>query len=398
MDESYVFCYRRRGADLLKEVRKGFGLEGLQGLEGKIAADVEDPLPGQPIAVQQRTSMQTAARNLVLPAFMIKDGQEWRPVHYEADILSQVPWEKVDVGALDALTLGEGIPGDAAFRAGLDDEQILVDENSPSDGIVGRAGVWNGSDMDYYFAAHHLRDVMPNPWRGKELAVQAFEALLKRYSAEQVAANYLLILEELRKSVEAQRDSLSQRVFHNLLDNGAMRFLVAADDLNFNRLPETIQQPANSRQANREDGSQYQLSLFERVSEDELNGLENKVATYMDRQERLFFWYRNRARSDYYVQGWKPGRIYADFIFTLRGDEPDTDDAFHRVFVVETKGLHLAHSADTTYKRSVFNICTEHARRQDWAEFVPAMRGKVMRFEVVDEQEWESRLNAMVVG
>ena len=372
--------------------------EYVAGLEGKIAADVEDPLPGQPIDVRQRSSMQTATQNLVLPAFMIKDGPEWRPVHYETDILSRVPWEEVDVGALAALTLGEGIAGDVDLRAGLDDEQILVDENSPSHGVVGRAGVWNGSDMDYYFAAHHLRDVIPNPWRGKELAVQAFEALLKRYPADQVAANYLLILEELRKSVEAQRDSLSQGIFHNLLDNGAMRFLVVADDLHFNRLPDTAQQPTNSRQANREDGSQYQLSLFERVSEDELNGLENKVATYLDQQERLFFWYRNRARSDYYVQGWKPGRIYADFIFTLRGDEPNTDDALHRVFVVETKGLHLVHSADTTYKRSVFDVCTEHAKRQDWAEFVPAMRGKVMRFEVVDEQEWESRLNAMVVG
>ena len=28
------------------------------------------------------------------------------------------------------------------------------------------------------------------------------------------------------------------------------------------------------------------------------------------------------------------------------------------------------------------------ARKADWAEFVPEMRSKVMRFEVVDEDEW----------
>lgn len=33
--------------------------------------------------------------------------------------------------------------------------------------------------------------------------------------------------------------------------------------------------------------------------------------------------------------------------------------------------------------------------KTDWATFVPAMRDKVMRFEVVDESEWEQRLNAM---
>ena len=85
------------------------------------------------------------------------------------------------------------------------------------------------------------------------------------------------------------------------------------------------------------------------------------MATYLDRQERLFFWYRNRARKDYYVQGWKRGRIYADFVVTLRPDEPETDDAFHRVYVLETKGMHLKHAADTEYKRSVFDLCSEHA-------------------------------------
>ena len=65
---------------------------------------------------------------------------------------------------------------------------------------------------------------------------------------------------------------------------------------------------------------------------------------------------------------------------------------------METKGIHMKQSADTDYKRSVFDICTEHASRKDWAELAPAMRGKVMRFEIVDEDEWEQRLNAMLAA
>ena len=49
--------------------------------------------------------------------------------------------------------------------------------------------------------------------------------------------------------------------------------------------------------------------------------------------------------------------------------------------MVETKGVHLKASEDTEYKRSAFDICGEHARKADWAEFVPAMRGKVVCFE-----------------
>jgi len=63
--------------------------------------------------------------------------------------------------------------------------------------------------------------------------------------------------------------------------------------------------PAGVKKANREDGDQFVLDLFGFVAEDELNGLENKVATFLDKQERLFFWYRNRARHDYFVQGWR---------------------------------------------------------------------------------------------
>ena len=49
-------------------------------------------------------------------------------------------------------------------------------------------------------------------------------------------------------------------------------------------------------------------------------------------------------------------------------------------------------------KRRVFDICSEHAARKDWADFVPAMRDndKVVKFEIVDEDEWERPLNSML--
>ena len=392
LDESYVFCFQRRGNDLLQEVRKGFGLEGLQGLEGKIHDDWEEPDEiNHTVTLRQQERFRSAARDLVLPAFMINDRDEWRLVHYESDILSRVPWNEVDVSPLSDLPLGEGRT-DYEVRASLEMEALEPDAEDAGQ----RHGRQDG-DIDYYFAASHLLDVMPNPWRGSEVARRVFGSLLDKHPHELVAANYVFILEELRKRLEGERDRLSQEVFRDLLASGTMRFIVVTDDLEFNRLPSTIK-TAQGRQANREDGSQYEQNLFDLIHEDDLNGLENKVATYLDQQERLFFWYRNRARKDYYVQGWKRGKIYADFIFTLRSDEPDTNDEFHQVFVVETKGLHLKEAVDTAYKRRVFDICSEHAAKKDWSEFVPAMRGRVMNFEVVDEDEWEKRLNAMIAA
>ena len=51
---------------------------------------------------------------------------------------------------------------------------------------------------------------------------------------------------------------------------------------------------------------------------------------------------------------------------------------------------------DTAYKQSVLDICNPHATARNWSEFVPAMKSQVVRFEVVDEDEWQNRLNAIL--
>ena len=429
LDESYVFCFSQRGTGVLQEVRRGLGLEGLQGLEGRVIEDTDRTPDNETLTTRQRQRYRAATRDFVLPAFMIND-DGWRLVHYEADILSRLPWDEIDLSPLDALALGEGQTGEDRLRASLSGEEHLLahragngasrgqhaaarpaapgttgrrrraDVDDADDAAAGadaqQAGPGTADDpVDYFFAAGHLLDLVPNPWRGRELARRAFEGLLERYPAEQVAANHNFVLTELRRQVEMERDRLSREVFGGLLASGDMRFLVVAEDLDFNRLPAELEVP-KAKQANREDGAPYQHNLFDVTTEDDLNQFENKVATYLDTQARLFFWYRNRARKDYYVQGWRPRRIYADFIVALRGDEPGADDAFHQVFVVETKGVHLKASEDTEYKRSVFDVCSDHARSADWAEFVPAMRSRVVRFEIVDEDEWQARLNSML--
>ena len=392
LDESYVFCFQRRGQELLNEVRKGFGLEGLQGLEGRIALDGAGSRRNGLVLHEQRPEFRDSARNLVLPAFMIRDDTDegqggWRLVYYEADILSRIPWGEVDVTPLYDLALEKGERGGLELRAGLDANMQLTHVHE---------GIAANGEIDYYFAASHLLDAMPNPWRGHDLARKVFGTLLDKHPHGRVVANYIFVLEEMRKRLEAERDRLARRVFRELLEDGTMRFMVVTDEMDFNRPPSVIEAHENAKQANRDDGAPFMRSLFDRISEEDMNKLETSVATYLDRQERLFFWYRNRPRKDYFVQGWKRGRIYADFVFTLSVDEPNSQDAFHQVFVMETKGVHLKRSEDTAYKRSVFDLCSEQARKTAWADFVPAMKHKAMRFEVVDEEEWERRLNSLI--
>ena len=160
LDESYVFCFSRRGRELLEEVRKGFGLEGLQGLEGRVVSEDGPARPTEKLATKHRARYRAAAREFVLPAFMIRDVDGWRLVHYEADILSRVCWDDIDLSALVNLELGEGRGGDVLLRTNLTEgvrvqEPGVASRTHPGDHEASDdAGTDDGRDpVDYFFAA-----------------------------------------------------------------------------------------------------------------------------------------------------------------------------------------------------------------------------------------------------
>jgi len=66
------------------------------------------------------------------------------------------------------------------------------------------------------------------------------------------------------------------------------------------------------------------------------------------------------------------------------------------VYVVETKGLHLKDNTKTDYVRKVFDLCTSQAKSRNWTELGLEMQDKVLRFEVLAEDEWEAKLNEVL--
>ena len=119
---------------------------------------------------------------------------------------------------------------------------------------------------------------------------------------------------------------------------------------------------------------------------------KKSVAWYLDDQNRLLFWFRNIPKKDYFVQGWRPGKVYADFIFT---DKDEAGTGCNRVFVVETKGIHLAGNAETEYKKALFNACNDLARETTMSELGMDLEGKEVSFAVVDGEEWQRKFNAL---
>jgi type III restriction enzyme len=310
-----------------------------------------------------------------------------------------VPWGEVKIEPLLKLDLPDEDATGRHTRHGLGREKILLDEEEFERGR--RLDVADAEQPDCAFAASHLLDVMPNPWRGNEIAREVFASLARRYEPRRVLDSYVFVLDEMHRRLMEERDRLARQVFHQLLESGTMRFMVVTDEFAW-RLPKAVKMPKEEPRANRLNGMQYELSLFDQMPASGFNELERSVATFLDAQEPLYFWYRNRSRHDYFVQGWQPHRIYADFIFTT-GREAEAGPEIDRVFVVETKGKHLAgvkdaegKLTDTGYKRDVFTLCTNLATQTRWSELVPFMTSRSMRFEVVDEDGWKARLSELI--
>lgn len=386
LDESYAFCFQRK--DLLDEIRKGFKQEGLEEMQGRVVTDPEGTV-SEPASIFPRRQLKDAVEHLVLPAFVIKDNVEgWRLVSHEADILSRVKWDEADISPVFKLQLSLEEKRDVEVRTGLGENLKELARRAAED-LSGGSG-----QLDYASAAAHLLDVVPNPWIGYEFVERTFCELLKRWKGKErvVANNLVFILEALRQRLELERDRLAEIAFNAALDADEMRFMVVTRDLGMNRLPRKMEIPKSSVRATRLDGSQFEMNLFDPVPADALNTLEREVASFLDEQSKLYFWFRNIPHRGYYVQGWQRSRIYADFIFaTHTGERADA----RKVFVLETKGLHLK-NPNTDYKKSVFAVCNRHAKKRTWNELVPAMRDKEISYEVVFEDEWKKRLNELL--
>jgi len=389
LDESYVFCFQQRADVLLESIRTGFKQEGLGDLHSHVAEDSDDEvLAGEDRIVEIRERFRQAAGHTILPVFVVKGNGHWRPVNYEMDIASHVPWDQVNLEPLMDLRL--------SMVEEKDLEHVTTLADSPHEVVRQREVIRlreGGIRVDSVFMTQQLRDIVANPWQAHRFAKDLLDSFRERADERSITNNFVFLIEELRRNLEHERDRLAEQVFRSLLEKNQLRFLIIGDDLAWT-FPKKIAVKRTAQRLNRKDQSPLQLSLFDLVPEEDLNETEKAVAWYLEDQTRLFFWYRNRVRHDYGIQGWRRNRIYPDFIFTTT-DEAE-DSGYDRVYVVETKGLHLKDADRTVYTRKLFDLCTRQAKARHWTDLGQEMKDKVLRFEVLGEDDWRGKLNGLL--
>jgi type III restriction enzyme len=388
LDECYIYTYKPNAATLVREIKNALESEGLGDIAGRLVSDegIGGDANLKDRDVKYREEFKKFEGKIYLPKFVIQEKESWRDIIFEADILSGIDWEKLDIKEIAEKTLSDKQSKEQELTLGLSkEEKELLEE-------TGRLETKGTLEVDEAFLARQLSDVIPNPWIAFQLGHKALQLLSKKYNKEIIAANFVFVIEELKKILEKEKNKMAEQVFRKLLDNKKLFFFLLKGE-GHHLLPKHIKVKSN-KQLVRSDNSPIQNSLFDYVPDEDLNDTEKSVAIYLDEQQQLLWWYRNRVRKDFHIQGWQRNKIYPDFIAAKK--TKTEKDNYDTVYVLETKGVHLKANEDTRYKQNVFTLCNELGAKKAWTELFDEFPDHDFEFQVVFEDEWQNQINELM--
>lgn len=361
LDEAHIITHHAGTAEVVAAIKKG--------LEADELADLVVTLPagegggGAGVGIQRPIERRDRFRltDIYLPKVMLVDGATIRELDYDADLLAALDWTGFDPAPIAAR-----IPESPQEVVGQLQRIRLADGGDERIVAEGGADVAEARTFEPAFATRSIGDLILNPFVARAIVGDFLAALRARgFDDEKTGRHAGLILDELRRGLDAERTTRAEALFRAGVAAGRIQFRLRVDRGNW-PMPKQIETalPANAPQLVNRNGGPIERSLFAPVYHAELNNEEREVAVHLDADATVQWWHRNVARTQYGLQGWRRSRIYPDFIFAA-----SEGDGKRRIVVLETKGDQLAANLDTAYKSSVLSILSDNF---DWNTTVPA--------------------------
>lgn len=386
LDECHVITHHADTATVVGAIKDGLERDGLGDLVLRVTQDDKSASGKATRTIKRRPAFATT--EIYLPKVMVVEDGEARELDYETDVLAAIDWR-----GFDPKEIAERIPENAQaaesqlqrIRLAEDGDELFVGETVAANTEI--------LAFDPAHAVRMISDIVPNPFVGREIVGATLAALRARgFDDAKLGLLASLIVEELRKGLDAARNARAEALFKAEVAAGRIQFRLRLDGRNW-RMPFSIEttEPENARQLLNRAGGPLEKSLFAPVYENELNSDERDVAVYLDGEKTLAWWHRNVARTQYGIQGWKKAKIYPDFIFAVQ-----RQGEAKRITVLETKGDQLD-NLDTAYKREALAFLSEHFQ---WDEATPVgelelvNNGETVEGTLILMSEWNAKLPA----
>jgi type III restriction enzyme len=388
LDQCYVYTFRSATKDVVERIKEGLEKEGMGDMAGKI---VDKAAAIASIQMRERRAPYRERKYYLPQVLVYETEQNARELDWETDILGAIDWSALHLHPpIEGLSIGTAVQ-----YGGVSAVDLSVLEGETSKLLQGPV---SAAEFDYVFAVRSLLAHVPNPWVAEEWADEYISALRKGdWDDKMLAEHQQFVVREMVAEAGRVVETAAKQAFEAGIAEGKIVFHLVAEKWWPNwQLPETapIAVTSGSKRVRREDDSDLERDLFPPTYQSELNGLELKVACFLDRQEALSWWYRNLVRGQGYgLQGWRKNRIYPDFIIAQ-----EQDGEVQNWLVIETKGNQLAGNLDTVYKAEVMEKLTTAYEKP------PAKVGQLTLFErkaeykcaLVAEGSWEAEIRGMI--
>ena len=389
LDECYVITHHAATAEVVMAIKQGLEEDGLGDLvkEIRIGEDGDQRVPS--IRTVPRRD-RFAKTEIYLPQVLCVEGDTIRLLDYEQDILFELDWSTVDPAPLIAR-----IP-DNAQAAERQMRRIRLADSGQARIVAEVAGHSRETlRFDPAYAVRMVSDLLPNAWIARQIVGDVVTGLMARgFDPDKLGSLAGLIVEELRKWLDGERDRMAEVVFRAAIAAGRIQFRLRTDSHNWHMpfAAETYE-PEGAEQLVGKAGGALEKSLVAPIYKGDFSSEDERhIAVYLDGEATLTWWHRNVARQQYAVQGWRRGNIYPDFIFAL----PHGNGA-ERLVVLEMKGPQLAGNLDTDYKRAVLQLISNHyaieptSRLGELELVVPD--GTTVQCDLVLMPDWKVRLH-----
>lgn len=386
LDECHIITHHVATGAAVDAIKKGLERDGLGDLVLEVAHEDPGGAGDGTRKIDRRPKFEST--EIYLPKVMISDGATVRELDYETDILSRVDWGNFDPDSVSAL-----VPKNAPATESQIQRITLAEDGGPTFSNETVAESREVLTFDPAYAVRMTMDIVPNPFVGREIVGRLLDAFRRRGFDDRHLGRFAgRILEELRKSLSAERDARAETLFRQEVISGRIQFRLRLDGDNW-RMPLEVDttEPVNAPQVVGSTGAALERSLFAPVYRNDFNNDERDVAVYLDSNSALTWWHRNVARSMYGIQGWKKHKVYPDFLFAQKSEGGASD-----ITVLETKGEQLAHNLDTTYKRDLLAFLSNNFT---WDDCTPAgqlelvrANGETVHCILILMSEWEAKL------
>jgi type III restriction enzyme len=387
LNESYVYCLRRRAVDISREVKKALEREGYEG-DMESVVDRSDPAAtrgdkSEPGIRREflKYYRKPFAGKIYLPRFCIRNGARYEGLDYFRHLISTVDVNAFDFGALDwdvSDTLASA--SESVYRLTLG--QTIADRVDEHPAVLlesdEQVSAWLVASLPFdYFSHKQLREVVDR-------------AITRLYAATpnlpgQLGLVKFVARDKITGLIERGTDQQTQEAFEKLHKDKRLCFYLDCVTGRF-EIPGKLP-VRTARKLVRDNNDPLQRSLFEWVPDD-LNEYEKAVALYLDHHPQVLWWYRNLVGPQTFaIQGYRRNRVYPDFVV----QQGFKNKPIASVVVVESKGKHLKGNEDTRYKRSVAEYFDKVGRRVSWQKLAKEFSDDTFRFQVLDEGEYEDR-------